>query len=242
MKSPRTTGRVAEARTPLPIVCLPGIRGDRRVFSPLLDVAGAETPMVPLDLPPGAPALAAARLLPHLPAGPVHLLTGSYGGLVARFLPPQRIASLACIGTLPAPTFLDPQLVGKAQGLLALPDGMMARLYRIHGRRSLQREGVPEAVVAALCDHPLSARTLRGRLRGVLSGHHGVVPPVPCAWIHGSEDAQIRWTEAQLRAAVPGVTCLEVDGGHFPHATHPAILWRTLRDDWWAGLSALAQR
>ncbi|HCH63865.1 MAG: hypothetical protein CL927_02865 [Deltaproteobacteria bacterium] len=215
------------------VVCLPGIRGDARIFEPLTAVTGGRS-FVALDLPPGAPALAAARLVPHLPSGPLHLVTGSFGGLVARFLPQARIASLACIGTLPSPDHLDPAMVRRARLLLPLPDRALERLYARHSRRSLQHEGLPDALIHRLVSRPIPAAVLRARLRSVLSGYHGQVPPVPVAWIHGVRDVQAHWSPSELRQAVGNVHLMEVPGGHFPHATHPTPLWSSLERGWWS--------
>lgn len=223
---------MAEGTPRLPVVCLPGIRGDARIFEPLVELVGDTARLVPLDLPSGAPALAAARLVPRLPAGPVHLLTGSYGGLVARWLPRARVASVACVGTLPSPAWLTAGAAWRARLLMGLPDALLARLYQRHGLRSLTAAGVPERVVAAVVGRAVPATVLRARLRGVLSGHHGTVPDLPMAWIHGRSDAQVTWSPDDVRRLHPGSVVFEVDGDHFPHASDPAALWSTLCAAW----------
>ncbi len=215
------------------MVCLPGIRGDARIFTPLTALHPAVS-WVLLDLPPGGPALAAARLRSVLPAGRFHLLTGSFGGLVARFLPAPRIASIACIGTLPSKAFLQPRMIRQAQLLMTLPDRLLGPLYERHARRSLTAAGLPLAPVAQLLDRPIDPPVLRGRLRSVLAGHHGRVPALPVAWIHGTDDPQITWSRADLQRAVPHAQVFEVPGGHFPHATHPGDLWTSLHHGWWS--------
>ena len=73
----------------LPVVCIPGIRGDGgifRAFNALVESRELRS----YDLPPGPPGLAASRLR-DLPQR-FHVLTGSYGGLVARHLSPERVA------------------------------------------------------------------------------------------------------------------------------------------------------
>ena len=217
------------------VVCLPGIRGDARIFEPLAAVAG-DRGFLALDLPPGGPALAAARLRPQLPAERFHLVTGSFGGLVARFIPRARMVSLACIGTLPSPDHLDPSMRRRARLLLALPDRALELLYARHGRRSFQHEGLADALIDRLADRPLPARVLRARLRSVLGGAHGRVPGVPVAWVHGSADTQVRWSPAELRQTVAHAAVLDVPGGHFPHATHPTALWSRLERDWWSSV------
>jgi len=213
----------------LPVVCLPGIRGNARIFDPLVAHVAAEQGhsglLHPLDLPPGAPALAASRLMSRLPPGPFFLLTGSYGGLVARFLPEPRMVGLACVGTLASPGALDPAMARRARLLMALPDGMLERLYHQHGRRSLRAAGVPEPTVAATVERPLPASVLRTRLRAVLAGHHGRWPAVPTVRVWGHRDPQYPPPAEPL----PGVRSLRVEGGHFPHASHPAALWRALQ-------------
>ena len=213
------------------MVCLPGIRGDARIFAPLT-ARSAAVSWLPLDLPPGGPALAAARLRSALPAGRFHVVTGSFGGLVARFLPASRIASLACIGTLPSPAFLSPRMARRARALMVLPDSLLGRLYERHARRSLTADGLPSALVEQLLERPIDVPVLRGRLRSVLDGHHGAVPPVPATWIHGRDDPQITWSPAELQQTLPHVRGCEVQGRHFPHASHPAALWSILHPAW----------
>lgn len=223
---------MGEAPSTLPVVCLPGIRGDSRIFEPFAAAAVAR-PVVLLDLPAGAPAVAAARLRDQLPSGPFHVVTGSFGGLVARFLPASQLVSLACIGTLPSPTHLDPGMARRAHLLMALPDRVLESLYARHSRRSFAQEGLPPALIARLLDRPLAAAVLRGRLRSVLGGHHGHVPACPVMWVHGAHDAQVRWSVEALQRAVPHATVLQTPGAHFPHASHPVALWSALARDSW---------
>ncbi len=231
-KRRKTTAPVAEPTVSLPVVCLPGIRGDATVFSRLEATAPAVT-WVPLDLPPGAPALAASRLWPHLPSGRFHVLTGSYGGLVARFLPTERVASLACVGTLPSPVHLRLSMVRRARVLLRLPDALLETFYARHTRSSLRAEGLPESLVEALLRRPVEAAVLRGRLRGVLSGHHGECPDVPTAVVQGALDGQVGWSDEDIRRVQPHAAILQVEGGHFPHASHPEAFWDVLCAEWW---------
>lgn len=220
------------------MVCLPGLRGSAEIFAPLhaelptheSRLRAAPGPLWPLALPPGSPALAAARLLPHLPPGRFHVLTGSYGGLVARFLPHHRLASLVCVGTLPSPAFLEPRMATRARWMMALPDPLLAALYHQHGRRSLAGDGVQAAVVDQVCAEPLAAPVLRARLRAVLSGHHGSTPPGPVAWVTGTDDPHVSWSPADLKAVVPHAVSITVPGRHFPHASHPAAFWREVQE------------
>lgn len=184
--------------------------------------------LVPLHLPPGGPALAAARLVPRLPPGRFTVLTGSFGGLVARFLPPHRMAGLTCVGTLPSPQFLSPAMARRARVFMALPDPLLEALYARHGRRSLLEDGVAPAVVDQILSRPVPAPVLRGRLRAILAGHHGTPPAVPTLWLSGADDPQITWTRGELEHAVVGVHTRVVPGRHFPHASHPEALWATV--------------
>jgi len=215
----------------LPVVCLPGIRGHAGLFRDFsAQVRADQRQAVALDLPPGPPALAAARLS-DLP-GRFHLITGSYGGLVARHLAAERVASLACIGTLPHPRFLQPAMARRARWICRLPDPLLGRLYRWHGRRALRADGVPEAIVDVLDASPLKPGVLRTRLRAVFDGHHGRPLQVPTLWLHGIDDPQVVWTDADLHDAVPWAASAQVPGGHFPHASHPAELWSRVAG-WW---------
>lgn len=173
-----------------------------------------------------------------LDADSVHLITGSYGGLVARHLPPSRIASLTCIGTLPHPRHLQPAMARQAQALCLLPDAVLERVYAAHSRRSLKAAGVPDCVRAELAQEPLGASVLRGRLKAVVDGRHGSPPPVPTLWVHGVDDGQVVWSTHDLKEACPWAEQVKVPGGHFPHATHPAPLlnavlpfWRSAESD-----------
>lgn len=210
--------------SPLPVVALPGIRGHRRIFEPLQRIWTEGRPLYPLDLPPGGPALAAHRL--RLPAPRVHLLTGSYGGLVARCLPRHRVASLTCVGTLPHPRFLDPAMIRRARVFSALPAPLLSAVYTWHGRRSYTREGLSADLVRAV-----EPTVLRGRLHAVTTGQHAPLSPtMPALWIHGKADAQVRWTPSDL--ADLGIKLKTIPGGHFCHASHPAELLAAVRPHW----------
>ena len=215
----------------LPVVCIPGIRGDGGIFRAFADqVESSARGIMLCDLPPGAPALAASRLtgLPHR----FHVVTGSYGGLVARHLPSHRMASLACIATLPHPRHLQAGMARQARWICRLPDATLGPLYARHSRRSMRDEGVPDDLLEDIQSQPLAPTTLRGRLRAVFAGHHGRPPELPTLWLHGERDPQVVWTKADVRAACPWAELSAVPGGHFPHASHPAEL-HDLLEPWW---------
>ncbi|MCP4806825.1 MAG: alpha/beta hydrolase [Proteobacteria bacterium] len=208
------------------IVCLPGLLGDRRIFEPFRAVAWTRHDLHLLDLPPGAPREAAAAL--ELPPGRHHLLTGSYGGLVARCLPPERIASIACVATLPHPSLCPPGIRRTTRLLRHTPAPLVEALYRRHQRRSLALDGVPDELTL----RSLDKRTLVQRLDGVLAWDLPPPPLVPTLWLLGATDPQAAWSVADVLAHRPDVEVAHVPGGHRPYASHPGPLLTRLERFW----------
>ena len=62
--------------------------------------------------------------------------------------------SLACIGTLPSPTYIDPGMARRAHLLMALPDRILESLYARHSRRSFA-QGSASALIDRLLDRPI---------------------------------------------------------------------------------------
>lgn len=213
----------------LPVVCIPGIRGDGGIFR-AFEALVESREVRACDLPPGPPGLAASRLR-DLPQR-FHVLTGSYGGLVARHLSPERVASLACIATLPHPRHLQPSMARQARWICALPDSVLGPLYSRHSRRSMLADGVPDQLVRDIQGRPLPPTILRARLRAVFAGHHGEPAGLPTMWLQGDRDPQVVWTDTDVHAVCPGAEVCTVPGGHFPHASHPAEL-HDLLEPWW---------
>ncbi len=215
---------------PTPVLCLPGLLGDARVFRPFVALAARSREVIALDLPSGAPALAARSL--KLPPGRFHVVTGSYGGLVARCLPPERMASLACVATLPGRS-LCPRSVELQSRLLArLPAGLVEGIYARRLERVLAADGVPAELAEGMLIRGLSAEDLVARLRGVLDWDLPAQPSVPTLWILGATDPSARWTTEEVLRHQPGVQVTHVPGGHRPYASHPGPLLTRLQGFW----------
>lgn len=216
-----------------PAVCLPGFAGDGRVFGPLAEALAPRRGTIAWHLPPGAPAAAAAALAPHLAAlGPFHLVTGSFGGLVARCLPPLPLLSWATVGTLPGPDLAPPGVWRRAAALRALPAPLVRRAYRAHLRRALARDGVPEDLAAAICADVPGKEVLLARLDGIRAWDVGPLPSAPTLWLLGAADPEAPWSVAEVQARCPGVEVSHVPGGHRPFASHPGPLAARLEAFW----------
>lgn len=222
-------------RGAIPALCLPGFLGDARVFEPIGPLLAARRSTYALDLPPGPPRAAAAaldRALDALGLDAVHLLTGSYGGLVARCLRPGRLRSWVTVATLPDRDLMHPGVRLQARLLRALPAPLVEASYRRHLRRELPRDGVPADLAMRMSARGLDAALLRARLQGVLDWDLGPLPPCPTTWVLGDTDPQARWTVAEVLARCPDVTVSHVSGGHRPYASHPAPLAALLEPLW----------
>jgi pimeloyl-ACP methyl ester carboxylesterase len=175
-------------------------------MSPLVERLGRRARA--LDLPRGSPAQAAARIA----EGPAHWICGSYGGLVARSLPPERVRSLVLVATLPDPSLAPRDIVWKSRMLEHLPAAMVERAYDRHTRRALELDGVEDHGVR------LDKATLVERLRGALAPVP--MPRVPTLWVLGSHDPFARWSTAEIQHFCPWAQVVHVPGGHRPWATH----------------------
>lgn len=235
MRSTPSARRLGPRRG-VPVVGLPGFLGDSRELEPLAERLAERRPVWLYDLPPGAPDEAAAQLAPQLERDldrPADLITGSFGGLVARALPPALLRSLAAVATLPGPDLIPPGIRWQARVLARLPAALVERAYAHHLRGALARDGVPPALIAALCGpRPLARDTLLGRLRGVLAWRTGPPPACPTLWVRGATDAEAPWSAEEVQARWPGVSVVHVPGGHRPYASHPGPLVTALERSW----------
>lgn len=197
------------------VVCLPGFLGDVRVFHPFQRLAHAryEVRLQELDDPP--------------PDRPAHVLTGSFGGLVAAGWPAHTLRSLAMVGTLPHPSLVPASVRLQSRLLQRLPTAVLEPLYRRHSARSLAADGVD------LQTRGLDARTLRRRLRFVMQ-HDFVFPDVPTLFVMGATDPQAP-TSGQVLRFQPHAEVAHVPGGHRPYASHPGPLLTEL-ERWWRSL------
>lgn len=208
------------------IVCLPGLLGDHRVFEPFLTRARQHVEAVALDLPPGSPRQAAAAL--QLPPGRHHFVTGSFGGLVAWCLDPARIASIACVSTLPDISMCPGRIRRQTALLRALPAPLVEAMYRRHQQRSLDEDGVPPQLHL----RSLDKETLVGRLQGVLDWDLPPPPDVPTLWLLGATDTQSRQTPVEVLRHRPDAQVARIPGGHRPYASHPGPMLTRLRRFW----------
>lgn len=217
-----------------PIVCLPGFAGLQRLMEPLAEALAPGA--MALALPEGGPREAAEQLSQALPVDKVHIVAASYGGLVASWLPAERVASLVLIGTAPDREAAGFSAVHRA--FLHLPDSVAEALYRHHLRRELRREGVEdiESWVAS-CPSPAS---LRRRILGIASWEVAPWPAVPTLWLAGLEDDQSDWTDDRVRSGLGAVDVIRVPGRHRPHLTGACGLARVLVS-WWTGLAESAE-
>lgn len=217
-----------------PVLCLDGILGRSRIFSPFAELCAPSRTVVLADLPPGDPWRAAALLARRLEGrAPMHVLTGSYGGLVARKLPNHLVASVSCIGTLPHSRFVARDMKLQVAALRRMPARVVEPLYHRRSRSALVDDGVPSALVDELTGTPLDADVLLGRLTAVTDHDLPELnPDWPVLWLHGADDPQITWTEADVRAEHPNAQVATVPGGHHPHASHPGPLLERVQAFW----------
>lgn len=221
----------------LPLLLLPGIEGDARVFARNLPLAARRT-VLALDLPTGCASLEAmgARVLrrldslwEHIRPAPgarprVAVVGLSLGGLVGRAmvsLAPETVAALVTLGTLPSPSLIPG---GVRRGRLsagALPAPIFDMLYGARIRHNLSNEGVDPMITSEIvAELPDKAEIVR-RLDAVLSWGLDDSVPVPALWLLGQVDAEAPWTPADVVRALPGVAVEIVPGGHRAPLTHP---------------------
>jgi len=211
-----------------PLVLLPGIEGDARVFVRQLPLAQKRR-VFAFHLPVGFHTLpeVAQTILDRLTAPRVALFGASLGGLVGwamSELAPARVAALMTLGTLPAKPF-QPRSTGRAiLPLKWLPAGVFRSLYRARVQRRLREEGVEEALAAQLLGCLPSQRALADRLEMVRGWALCRPPQVPTFWMRGQFEREAPWSTAQARDALPDAFVETVPGGHRAHLTHPTAL------------------
>ncbi len=207
-------------------VLIPGIAGEVREFSRLTMYRGSGAVRI-LTLPDtetlSLRALA-SLVEPYLPDHPVVVVGASFGGLIGRALPPDRVLRLVTVGMLPTRTAAATRAghIGRLVPLLPAP------LYEAwYGRRSASawaEDGADPALVASV--RLPSARVLGARLRAIAAWGLADRPAVPTTMLWGSTDAFATWNVAGVEAL--GARAVVVPGGHRPHLSHPAEVAQ-----WW---------
>lgn len=209
-----------------PLILLPGIEGDPRVFSRLGGL-GAGRELRSLELPEGRSVKAMAEALLVRSSGPLILLGASLGGLVARAAAeadPGRVRALITIGSLPGPALRPPGLGLAAALLRRAPRRWAATRYRRRIAARHAEEGVdPELSLPLLASLP-APDLLACRLSAVATWAPGAPPPVPTLWLRGQVDTESPWTTAQAARLLPAAQVETVPGGHRPMLTHPEHL------------------
>ncbi len=221
--------RIGAPNEEAPWVLIPGIRGDPCEFAALAPLLPGErilvaTSLLQLRSRPTPQTLSefSARLLEHLPPGRWRVIGASFGGLIARGLPAERVEVLVTVGTLPAPSPASRRAGWMGRIVPLLPSPLYHRLYSRHDGKTREVEGSAAVELRAPPGPELGAR-----LRAI--GRWGVPtlggPGRLALW--GSSDPWLTWNEADVRAEgwTPGV----VPGGHFPHISHPDEVWGAIR-------------
>lgn len=220
----------------MPIVLLPGIEGDARIFANQVALAQDRT-VIALDLPRGCDSLKEAgtsvlrriqsqwgRALPYPSTGARVAVVGlSLGGLVGwsmADLAPDRIGALITLGTLPSPTLIPPHIRRGRLGASALPAPIFDLIYGAQLRSKLHGEGAdPMLTTQVVAELPEKSEIIR-RLDCVFRWGLPESPAVPALWLLGQVDAESAWTPADVIRAMPGVGVEIVPGGHRAPLTH----------------------
>lgn len=210
-----------------PLVLLPGIEGDARVFARQVPLS-RHRGVYALDLPAGrsleAMAAHVADAFDRLGLDRVAVVGSSLGGLVGRALAardPGRLLGLVAFGTLPARACL-PDNVRLGRRLLSCTPGPLFDLQyqrRIQGR--LADEGVPEPLCALLTSALPSRPVLIERLQAIEAWGLPERIGVTALWLRGATDREAPWGATEVHRHLPGVAYETVPGGHRAPLTHP---------------------
>lgn len=211
----------------MPIVLLPGIRGDGAEMAPLAEaLAGRRGGRVHrIDLPTLTARGTtlhehAAALAALLPPGPNLVVAASFGALVARALPPGHMASLVAIGALPCPSRASRRCRLLAPLVRRLPPRAYAALYGVRAEREWRADDPDPLRYSTLALPPQTV--LAARLDAI--GRWGLPLQVttPTVWIWGASDPHARWTPDDVTTL--GARAVVLPGAHRPHLSHPSAV------------------
>ena len=229
--------RLGAPGTGMPIILLPGIEGDARVFANQVELAKDRT-VIALDLPRGCESLNEAatavlkriqsqwgKALPYPNTGARVAVVGlSLGGLVGwamAALARDRIGALITLGTLPSPNLVPPHIRRGRLGANALPAPIFDLIYGAQLRHKLHSEGAdPMLTTQVVSELPEKAEIIR-RLDCVFRWGLPEEIGVPALWLLGQVDAESAWTPADVLRELPEIAVEIVPGGHRAPLTHP---------------------
>lgn len=221
--------------TGLPLVLLPGIEGDPRLYlgqTPL----GERHPVWACGQPGSGSLMARGRALLAAIPGRFAVVGLSLGGLVgwaAACQAPERVAGLLAVNTLPGRDLCPPGIAAQHRVLRLLPNPVFDLVYRSRIRRRLLAEGVAPWLADALA---LPSRdALVDRLGAVLEWDLPGQAPVPTRWLRGQNETEAPWTPADVAERLRGVTVEVIPGGHRAPLTHPSTFNQAVLQ-WAAGL------
>ena len=211
----------------IPLVLLPGIRGDPAEYARLVPRLGREVVVLPLPETEEDDLAAIAARLP-LPEGPIDVVGASFGGLVAWALPPGRVRTLVTIGTVPFRTPAARRCGPMGLALRFCPDRIWREAYVPRARAALIEDGADDSLVDRM--HLPPRRVMAARLRAIARWGLPDRPPAPATWIWGATDRFVTWDTGEVTAR--GMRPVVVPGGHRPHLSHPSEVarWLAARD------------
>jgi pimeloyl-ACP methyl ester carboxylesterase len=222
---------------PTPLVLLPGLLCDRRLFGPQLPAleAGGRRVLVPDLTGEGTVEALAARVLAEAPPGPFALCGLSMGGYVAQEIvrqAPERVARLALLDTRARAD--SPEETARRRGLIELAErgefrGVTPRLLPLLIHRDRLADGALTGLVQAMAAAVGRDAFLRQQ-RAIMArrDYRPLLPAirVPTLVLCGREDA-ITPPEMhhEMAAAVPDATLVVLPNcGHLAPLERPGAV------------------
>ena len=218
-----------------PIVLIPGLHGDPRIFAPLIsrlpraEVWGVRLSRGGLD----RDARALTQCLDRAALKGVRLVGGSYGGQVA-LRSNFDFNSVVLTGS-----FGHWKQVRLKQRLalrfaLQLPASLLEERYNETLFKRLLSDGVPRACAARIVGP--GGRALSARLRSLV-GQRAPSLRQPTLWAAGQDDPQANWSEESISAVWPGIDFQRLPGRHRPYASHPEEFAKAVKA-WWRSVDS----